>query len=311
MAYTADNKGVNNSVALAESYLPILDEVYKAASKTAILDATGSRVNFLGGNKIELFKISSDGLGNYSRNNGFVTGDVTGTWEPHVLEQDRGRAFMVDTMDNEESMGMAFGSLAGEFLRTKVVPEIDAYTFAKIASTTGITTATAADITASSDVPALISAAEYQMAEDEVPEEGKILFVSENAYRFLKDKIARVVLNGENGIQTAIESYDGMRLIRVPSARFATAITLYDGTTSGQTAGGYVKTAGGYDINFMIVDPTALAKVVKHEVPRIFSPEVNQSADAWMFQYRIYHDTFVFDNKKKGIYLHRAATANQ
>jgi hypothetical protein len=310
MAYTGNNIGVGNSIALAEAYLPILDEVYKAESKTSVLDATGARVKFTGGNKIELFKISSDGLGNYSRNNGFVTGDVTGTWEPHTLEIDRGRGFLVDEMDSEESLGLAFGALAGEFLRTKVVPEIDAYAFSKIAGTTGITTATPADLSSSSDVPALISEAEYQMSEDEVPEEGRIMFVSENAYRYLKDKIARMVLNGENGIQTAIETYDGMRLIRVPSARFATAITLYDGTTSGQEAGGYVKTAGGYDINFMIVDPNAVAKVVKHEVPRIFAPQVNQLPDAYLFQYRIYHDLFVYANKVKGIYLHRAATAN-
>lgn len=308
--YTADNKGVGNSIALAEKYLPILDEVYKASSKSAILDPTGSRVRFSDGNTIQVFNTSVDGLGNYSRNNGFVTGDVTGAWEDYTLTKDRGRGFMVDTMDNEESLGMAFGTLAGEFLRTKVVPEIDAYRFATYASASGISTGTPADLTSSDDIPAIINAGELALNEDEVPYEGRILFVSEAVYALLRDQITRIVENGVGNISSPVEYFQGMRVVRVPQVRFNTAVTLYDGITSGQEAGGYVVTAGGYKINFMIVHPSAVIQAVKHTVPRIFSPAVNQSADAWLFQYRCYHDAFVFDQKVNGIYLHRASTAN-
>lgn len=113
---------MGNSIALAQKYLPILDAVYKRESLTARLDVANSNVQFIGGNTVKLFKTSMDGLGNYSRNNGFVNGDVTGTWETLALSKDRGRSFSVDNMDNEETMGMAFGTLAGEFIRTKVVP---------------------------------------------------------------------------------------------------------------------------------------------------------------------------------------------
>lgn len=309
MPYTANDKSVNNSLALAEQYLPILDEVYQVSSRSAILDATGARVRFDGGNAVEIFKMSVNGLGDYDRNKGFVTGDVTGTWEKKTLEQDRGRGFLVDAMDNDETIGQAFGALAGEFLRTKVVPEIDAYTFAKLASTTGILTGTAADLTASSDVPALLSEAEYSLGEAEVDASQCILFVSEKAYRFLKDKITRLVTNDERGINHAIDYYDDMRVIRVPQVRFNTGITQYDGTTSGEEAGGYIPASGAYPINFMIVDPSAVIKVTKHAVPRIFAPGVTQSADAWLFQYRVYHDVFTMDNHVHGIYLHRGSTA--
>lgn len=213
-------------------------------------------------------------------------------------------------MDNEESLGMAFGTLAGEFLRTQVAPEIDAYRFATYASATGISAATPADLTSADDIPDIISTGEYQMNEDEVPYDGRILFVSEAVYMLLRNQLTRIIENGEDNIRREVEYFDGMRVVRVPQVRFNTAITLYDGTTSGQEAGGYVVTAGGYAINFMIVHPSAVIQVVKHAVPRIFSPAVNQSADAWMFQYRAYHDAFVLDNKVKGIYVHTAATAN-
>jgi hypothetical protein len=298
-----------NSIALAQKYLPLLDAVYKQESRTAVLDAT--QVEFTGANTVKVFKTAMDGMGNYSRNNGFVDGSVTGTWETMTLTKDRGRSFMVDRLDNEETLDMAFGTLAGEFIRTKVSPEVDAYTFAKIASTSGISTGTAANITiGTTDVPDLIEEAERQMNEDEVPYEGRLLFISETAYAGLRNKVEKIILNTEDRVNGHIEVYDNMRIIRVPQSRFYTAITLYDGTTSGQTAGGYVGTSStGYPINFMIIHPSAVTKVVKHVLPRIFGPDVNQKADAWKFDYRIYHDTFVYENKVKGIYLHRGATA--
>lgn len=298
-----------NSIALAQTYLPLLDEVYKASSRTAILDST--KVEIVNGNTVKVYKTSMDGLGDYSRNNGYTNGDVTGTWETLTLSKDRGRSFQIDRMDNEETIGMAFGTLAGEFIRTKVAPEVDAYTFAKLAGTTGILTATAADITVgTTDVATLIDEGERQMNENEVPTEGRILFISETAYAGLKAKVTRSVQNDVKGINKEILTYNDMLIVRVPQNRFYTAITLYDGTTTGQTVGGYVGTATtGKPINFMIVHPSAVTKVMKHVLPRIFTPDQNQTADAWKFDYRIYHDTFVFDNKVKGIYLHAGATA--
>ena len=184
--------------------------------------------------------------------------------------------------------------------------------FAKYAGTSGISQATPADIViGTTDMPALIQEAETVMGDDEVPEEGRILFISETGYAALKDKITRMVLNGERGVETAVDYYDGMRVIKVPKGRFNTGITLNDGTSSGETNGGYtVPASTSYPINCMIIRPWAVMQVVKHVVPRIFSPEVNQSADAWKFDYRIFHDCFVENNKVAGIYLHRGATAN-
>ena len=302
----------NNTFTYAQDFLPILDEVYKISSRTSILDTANERVRFIGADTVNLYTTNMDGLGDYSRNAGFVTGSVTGAWEPYKLSQDRGRSFMVDVMDNDETMGMAFGTLTGEFIRTKVTPEIDAYRFAKYSGTSGISQATPADIViGTTDMPALIQEAETVMGDDEVPEEGRILFISETGYAALKDKITRMVLNGERGVETAVDYYDGMRVIKVPKGRFNTGITLNDGTSSGETNGGYtVPASTSYPINFMIIHPWAVMQVVKHVVPRIFSPEVNQSADAWKFDYRIFHDCFVEKNKVAGIYLHRGATAN-
>ena len=299
---------MSNSIALAQRYLPILDEVYKRNSLTSRLDVANNRVRFIGANTVQLYKTSLQGLGDYDRSTGFVSGDATGTWENLSLSQDRGRSFMIDAMDNEETLGMAFGTLAGEFLRTMVVPEIDAYRFATYSAAAG-TTANA-DITGSSNIPSLIDTAEEVMGDAEVPREGNLLFVSEATYKVLKNNITRYLAN-EGGVNRNVEMYNNMEVIRVPKGRFNTQITLYDGTSVGEEAGGFIPTTStGYPINFMIVHPSAVIQVVKHAIPRIFSPEVNQTADGWKFDYRIYHDAFVEANKVKGIYLHIASTAN-
>lgn len=297
-----------NNIALAQKYLPLLDEVYNAESKTSMLD--NPTAVFTGANEVKYYKMDMDGLGNYSRSEGFATGDVTGTWETMKLTQDRGRTFTVDAMDNEETVGLAFGRLASEFLKTKVIPEIDAYTFAKLAGTTGISSATPADVVVgTSDIPVFIEEAERQMNEDEVPETGRQLFISETAYSGLKAKVVRSVANDITGINRMVETYDEMEITRVPQSRFYTGIAIRDGKTEGQKQGGYAPASGAYKINFMIIHPSAVNKVVKHALPRIFDPNTNQSADAWKFDYRIYHDCFVYDNKVKGVYLHRGSTA--
>ena len=66
------------------------------------------------------------GMSNYSRNAGFVPGDVNGSWVPYVLNTDRGRSYMVDALDNDETLGMAFGSLLSVVEREHVIPEVDA-----------------------------------------------------------------------------------------------------------------------------------------------------------------------------------------
>lgn len=293
-----------NTFTLAQAFLPLLDEVYKVSSRTAVLDAMANRLRFVNANTVQIFTTAMDGLADYNRNTGFVDGDVTGEWKNYVLEQDRGRSFMVDDMDDEETIRMAFGTLVSEFIRTRVVPEVDAYTFAKIAGTEGILSASA-DITGSSDIAKMIDEADGALSEEEVPTEGRILFISEKAYSALVSGTARNIANGEGKIDNGITNYNGKTIIRVPQNRFNTAINMASSGT-----GGFTPATDGYGINFLLMHPTAVSKVVKHVKPRIFSPDTNQKADAWKFDYRVYHDTFVMENKKKGIYLHRAAKAN-
>ena len=290
-----------NSIALAKSYVPLLDEVYQTASLTADLDGNPELVR-QGANANELIipKLSMQGLADYSRNSGYVSGDVTMTNETVSCNFDRGRMFTVDTMDNMETAGLAFGRLAGEFIRTKVVPELDAFRFATYAGTSGISVVgSAATLSSGGDVVAALRAAVTKMDEDEVPVDQRYLFITPTLHGLVQDL----------DTTKSREVLDRFAVIRdVPQTRFYTAITQRDGTTSGEEAGGYVKASAGKDINFMIIHKPALIQFSKHVQPKIISPEVNQTGDAYKFGYRHVAIADVYENKVAGIYLHHKAS---
>lgn len=294
---------VTNSIALAAKYLPLLDEIYTSESKTAILDTASERVQFTGANTVNLFTLSTMGMSNYSRNAGFVPGDVNGTWVPYVLNTDRGRSYMVDALDNDETLGMAFGSLLSVVEREHVIPEVDATRFAAYASGAAAGQVVTATISASAAAVAAVDTAIAALDNAEVPYEGRILFVNPNFYAYLRGGITRFVENRDADVNNNVEYYNDMRVITVPQGRFNTAITLAAPTAS-NVAGGF--TTSGDAINFMIVHPSAVMQVMKHYVPRIFSPEVNQEADAWKLNMRFAHGAWVLSSKTNGIYVHHA-----
>ena len=295
-----------NTINLISKYVPLLDEKYQRSILTNDLIGNMALVReAMDAKSILIPKISTDALANYSRSTGFVAGDANLTWQTHTFTQDRGRSFTIDNADNMETAGVAFGALAADFIQQRVAPEVDAYRFAKLFALKGA--GAAADLAAST-VDAAITKATETLDDKNVPEEGRIIYVSAEIYKLIKDSPKYDSLVAPGG-DKKIEMYDNMKLVRVPRTRFYSQITLKDGTTAGQEAGGFAKTAStGRDLNFVVVHPSAVLSPVKINAPRIFTPEINQDADAYKFQLRIYHDSFVFDNKVDGIYVHNKTT---
>lgn len=288
-----------NSITKFKKYIDKLDEVYKQSSKTAILDGDTSLVRAgANTNEIVIPKLSMDGLADYSRNSGYVSGDVTLTNETVQFNYDRGRKFNVDAMDNEETAGVAFGKLSSEFIRTKVVPEMDAFRFATYAGISGISKATAATYSTGADWLTALQTAQSTMDDDEVPEEGRVLFITPTGYN--------AIMNVDTSKSKEVMS-SFSQVVKVPQSRFYTAIDLNDGTTSGEEAGGYAKATGGKDINFMVIHKPALLQYPKHTVNKVISPEANQESDGWLFFYRAYGLADVYENKVAGIYLSNKA----
>lgn len=294
-----------NSIELAKKFVPIIDGVYKAESVTNGMDAA-TRADFTGANEVKVLKTSTTGMGDYSRENGYPKGDVTAAWETMTLSEERGKEFSVDRMDDEETLGLTFGSVTGEFIRLHVTPELDAYRFAKYANATGISKATDALLTKDTVIAAIDEAAR-QMDADEVPMAGRKLYINSDLKPVLNSALARQ-WGSDGTVNTVLAGYNDMPITWVPSSRFFTGITMNPGT--GDTPSwGYTKATGASNINFMVIYPPAILQVVKFALPKIFTPDENQLKDAWKFQYRQYHDAFVYENKAKGIYMHAQPAA--
>ena len=288
-----------NNIELFKQYIPLLDEVYKTASLTSVLDGASELVS-QGANANELVipKMSMDGLADYSRNGGYVNGSVTMTNETVKCNFDRGRMFQVDNLDNAETAGMAYGRLSAEFIRTKVVPELDAFRLAKYAGVEGISTVAAAVLATGDAVYKALALAYDKMTEDEVPESDRHLFITPTLYGLVRD----------------LETYKSKEILnkfasvkQVPQSRFYTAIEQKSGGT-GEEAGGYAKATGGVNINFMIIHKPAVIQFEKHVAPKVITPEMNQDADAWKFGYRNVGIADAYENKASGIYLHKSTT---
>ena len=287
-----------NNIQLFKQYIALLDEVYKTSSKSSALDGDSALVQAgRNANEIIIPKMTMDGLANYSRNGGYVKGDVSVTYETVKFNYDRGRKFVVDAMDDEETAGIAFGKLSSEFIRTKVVPEMDAFRFSTYAQLEGIGKATG-ELANGEAVISALRAAVTEMDEAEVPTEQRKLFITPTVNGMIAD------LDTSKSKEVLSKFSE---VIEVPQSRFNTKIKLLDGTTSGEEVGGYETT--GSDINFMIVHAPAVIQYPKHTVNKIITPEANQDSDGWMFFYRAYGLADAYENKAAGIFVHRKAGA--
>ena len=279
---------MSNTIELAQKFLPVLDEVYKKAALSSILDAA-TQVNFDGTNTVKVMKVATTGLGDYSRANGYAKGNVTVEWESFTLTEDRSAELEIDRMDNEETLGQAFGMAVSEFNRANVGPEVDAYRFAKYATLAG--NSKAAALADGAAVIAALREATTAMDEAEVPAEDRVLFITPTLKGIVDDM-------DTTKSKEVFKRFGAV--IEVPQTRFYTGVTM----NSGASSWGYTK--DGDNINFLVVAKSAVVQAKKLALPKIFTPDENQSKDAWKFQYRLYHDAMAYENKKAGIYVHKA-----
>lgn len=282
-----------NTIELRKQYSTLLDEIYKLSSLTAVLDGPNELVREgANANEILIPKMSVQGLANYNKQTGYEAGSITLDYETKKCTYDRGRMFAIDAVDNIETAGVAFGRLSSEFLRTKVVPELDAYRLSSYASIDGVTTVAAALENGKAALAAL-RAARSKIENAEANLATCYLFINPTVYGMIEDL-------DTTASKKAIEGFAG--IVKVPEGRFYSKIDL---NANGE--GGFKKNEAGKAINFLIVDKQTAIQFQKHTVSKIITPEANQDADAWKYGYRTVGIAEAYDNKKDGIYVHTAA----
>lgn len=288
-----------NSIAFAQNYTSVIDEVYQRASVSGVLNS-GRRMVRADHNAKEILipKISVTGLGDYTRNVGYKTGAITYEFETKTFNYDRGIRLFADVMDVEEAgVNDCFVEAGAELQRTQVAPEADAFTFAQIASHKDVKVVPE-DLSeaAATDILQALRAVTSAMDERQVTLGSRYLFITPTLKGVLDDySYANPTMSNR-----VLERF--ARVIEVPQVRFYTKIDL----KSGDTEFGYAKAAAGKDINFMVVEKSAVIKFDKHVASRVFSPDELESLDSFMMKYRKYGIVELFDNKLDGVYVSAA-----
>lgn len=280
-----------NTLALATKFASALDKKFEAKSVTSYFDDPTMKAEFVGAKEVSIPELDLSGLSHYDRTTGFENGAITVSRKVYELKNDRAKSFALDRMDADET-GVAelAGKIMGEFVRTKVVPEVDAYVISQLTAV-----AKAQNNTANWDASKPFAVFNELLAgvqEASGYDEEIICFVDKTAYAALKTspEFAHAVINStfENGkINTTVKTVDGVAIIPVPSARMKDLVTLLD-----TEAGGF-STEGGKDVHMLMLPKRGAHLVKKTEKVRMFSPDENQTMDAYKFDYRVYYDIFV------------------
>lgn len=303
-----------NTLQYSQQFQTVLDAQMLASATSAFMEANAGQVKYDGGDTVHIPEVSMQGLAKYDRDDGFNQGSVTLKFNPYKMTQDRGRTFQLDSMDvNETNFVATAGTVMGEFQRTQVIPEIDSYRYSKIAAL-----ATAANKVTTGFTPAVATILEKLEAEiteiqDVVGEdEGLIIVMSTKLRTILNnaDKFNRYlnVAEFKNGsINTTVKSFNDIPILGVPSARMKTAYVFNDGKTANQQAGGFKADTAAKDINWIIMPQRAPIAVSKTDKVRVFSPDINQKADAWKIDYRKYHDLWIPKNRFAAIRVNTGA----
>lgn len=301
-----------NTLATATNFQKALDVLAVREAVTGWMEANAGQVKYTGGAEVKIPKMSVQGLGDYDRDNGYLMGSATLEYETKKMTQDRGRKFQLDSMDvDETNFVTTASSVMGEFQRTKVIPEIDAYRLSKIA--TEAINANVAGMVQYGYTPGAANTSALRKVKEGIAAiralgyDGPLVVHATDSFILeleleLANKISTVNFK-KGGIITKVPAVDEVPIIPTPANCLVTAIKLNDGKTSGQEKGGFEKGATAKDINFEIMPLKTPVAISKQDKMRIFDPNTNQKADAWAMDYRRFHDLWILENKVNSIYV--------
>lgn len=269
------------------------------------MDENAGQVEYNGGNKIKIPEISTTGLKDYDRDDGYPAGSITLAYKEYEMTMDRGASFQLDAMDVNETNFLANATrVADEFQTEKVVPEIDAYRYSKLyallKTADRLTAYTAEEKTI---MDALLS--DIAKIRDEIGEDVPLVVSIAQAVKtkleqndkFTKQLNVADFKSGE--ISTQLKQINNCFLKPVPSSRMKTAYVFKDGKTEGEKDGGFAPAASAKQVNWIITTQDAPIAVTKQDKMKVIDPDTFQKADAWFLGYRRYHELWLLENRYK------------
>lgn len=276
---------------LASKFSKKVDEAFTRDAIAPLV--TNQDYKWDGVKTVNVYSIPVVDLNDYNRGgaNRYGTPDELGnTAQTLAIEKDRGWTFTIDKGNNTQSeMVMEAGKACARQIAMKVIPEIDAHVFKKIAiaacSAEGHSATTA--ITKSNAYAEFLKAQEV-LGNENVPDEGRVCLCSYAFAGALKQDAAfmRDCDTAQNmQIKGMLGEVDGAKLIRVPASR------LPEGC------------------NFILCHPIATVAPKQLNEYKIHTDAPGISG--WLCEGRVIYDAFVLNSKKSAVYYHGASAVTE
>lgn len=293
---------MGNQVNYATLFGEQLGQKYSRELLTAGL--TTPNVNFFGGKTVKIPFLSLKGYKNHSRDGGFNRQAVENGNLTKVLSHDRDVEFFVDAMDvDETNQVLAAVNLTNVFETEHAIPETDAYRISKIYQdfVAGSGTVDTTPLTRA-NVLSIFDDFMQAMDEEEVPQEGRILFVTPAVNKLLSQsaELNRImnVIDEQSKVKRTVRMLDEVQVVVVPASRMRTSYNFSDG---------FVPAAGAGQIHMMLVSPSSVIAVNKHSYIKLWPPGSHTMGDGYLYQNRQYGDLFVIDTRLGGIAVNATA----
>lgn len=290
---------MTNTIQHANKYANELDKMIVQESKTGFLADSKFKAYFTGAKTVNMPQIDFDGLGDYSRKDGYSKGGTNFTYTTYELNQERSKQLVIDAQDADE-MGVAsiVGKMVGEYTRTKVNPEIDAYVLSTLFGVANDKEHVEV-YDESRAVEEMLECINKAEAASGYTNERMVAFVDPVMYAALmtSDKLQHSITVSEfeqGNINLKVKELNGCAIIPVASDRMKTK---YEFTDAGFNAAEDAK-----GIKAIVMPKNAASLVKKVDKVDIFTPDIVQDMDAYKINFRLYYDCFVTENKKNLIF---------
>lgn len=294
----------NNTVNYVTQFHSDLMQKYARELMTA--EMTTQKVRFINANTIKIPFIEMAGYKDHSRNGGFNRQAVKNDFQTFVLKFDRDVEFFVDQMDVDESnLALAAANVTNEFETQQAIPETDCYRNSKLyaeykaAGETPDTT-----VLTNENVLSIIDTAMMNMTEEEVPMEGRILYVTPVVEKMINEakEIQRYLSLTQNSgtIRRKIVNLDGLKIKSILSNRMKTVYDFSDGCKPGSSA---------KQINMILFHPRSILACDKHQYIKLWPEGTHTQGDGYLYQNRKYGDLFLIPNRKQGVFINAEAEA--
>ncbi len=285
-----------NTYVQSQKFHKDLDQKFVIESKSAYLIDNSLVSEFRGNGSIVLTDEVTDGLGSFSKADGYPQGAVTLAQETYRLQQDRATRFVLNEAEvRHTGIDNLVPGLAGRFIKNHVVPEVDSFVFskgAKIAADNGHLYNGAETLESN---PLKILNELINACQDEVGDsEELVCFMNSPFYASLMstDKINRYIDIGnfkKGSIDTKVKTYNGVGLVKVPSARMKTAYTMKTGFDDQGL--GFEASEGAKNIGCLVLPKKRSLMLIKElEKTKYFSPETDDNGDNHRILYHLFYD---------------------